>query len=71
MGVRLVGDRLEIAQIAEDVGRLHHDAGDAVVDRSEDVLGGADVGLQRHDLVVRHLRQRLDDLGVMRVQAAR
>jgi hypothetical protein len=70
MGMGLLGDRLEIAQVAEDVRRLDDDAGDAVVDLGEDVLIGRDVGLQGYDLVIGHLGEGLDDRGVMRMQAA-
>ena len=60
--MRLVGDRLEVAHVAEHVRRLHDDAGYAVVDLREDVLGGRDVGRERHDVVARHPRQRLDHI---------
>ena len=69
--VRLVGGGAKVAQVAEEVRRLHDDAGHRVVDRGEKVLGRADVRRQRDDLVAGHARERAHDLGILRVQPAR
>jgi hypothetical protein len=71
MGLRLRRDRRQIAQIAEDVRVLDDDAGGLVVDLREDVLIGRDVRRHRDDVVAGHLRDRADDVAIMRMQAAR
>ena len=71
MPVRRLGDGTEVAQVAEHVRRLDHDAGHALVDRGDHVLGRGHVRRQRHDGVARHPRERPDHLGVVGMEAAR
>ena len=71
MGMGLGGDRLEVTQIAEDVGVLDDDAGGLVIDLGEDVLACGDVRRQGHDLIAGHGGEGAHDLGVVRMQAAR
>ena len=60
-----------VAQIAEDIGILHDDAGGVGVDPVGEIFLGENIGRQAHDLVARHARNGAHDLGVMRVQTAR
>jgi len=53
MSMTCVRDRTKITRIAEEVRRLHDHAGEAVVNLSDQIFAGEDVGRQRHDFVSR------------------
>ena len=61
----------QIAQIAEDVGRLHDDARERVVDARDEIFNGANVRRHGLDFVFGKARDGAHDLGVMRMQPAR
>ena len=61
---------VEIADLAEDVGVLHHDAGDSRIDLIQEIFRRA-MRQRRHDLIARHARYRLDGLAIVRMQVAR
>ena len=57
VGVRLLGDRRQVDQMAVEGRRLHDDAGGLAVDRGEDRLGARRVGRQRDDARRRPMRE--------------
>ena len=69
--MRRLGDRFEIVERAEDVRRLHDDAGGVVVDEIDDLCVGVDGGGHVGDGDVEMLGERLGRFGVVRMQAGR
>ena len=71
LGAAGVRQGSKIAQIAEEIRVLHHDAGQAAIQGADQVFRPARIGRRERDLLVGHAQQGARGFGVMRMQAAR
>jgi hypothetical protein len=69
-GVCALGKAAQIVQVTIEIGRLHHDAGNPLIEQALQVLAARGRRRGDDDLIARHARHGLDGFPVVRMQVA-